>query len=87
MWGRRFNVRELFVAAEEALRARGLFERLAPDWARIESVGPLIRDTIHSKRWYAEAILDCLQMQGFTSLTSRESHMGNCATIEGTKAA
>lgn len=81
-----FDVRQLFAAAEEDLRKKGLFERLAPDWARIESVGPLIRDTIQREPWSAEAILDYLGQRGFTSLSFRHSHMGNCATIEGAKA-
>jgi ubiquinone/menaquinone biosynthesis C-methylase UbiE len=94
----RFNVAELMAAGEESLRARGLRERLAGDWKRIQTVAPLVRDAVRDiqsrkaaaaakQDWHAEAIFDCLRRNGFAGLTFQESHLGNCATITGSKAA
>jgi ubiquinone/menaquinone biosynthesis C-methylase UbiE len=91
-----FDVARLMAAGEESLRARGLFGRLAADWQRIESVAPLVRDAVmgaqgqsaaapSGRAWHAEAILETLGRDGFTGLTFRESHLGNCATITAVK--
>lgn len=91
-----FDVDELMTAAEESLRAKGLIEELAADWQRIQTVAPLIRDTIRDIQtpasatalqhgWSAEAVLDILRHERFRNLTFRESHLGNCATITGNK--
>jgi ubiquinone/menaquinone biosynthesis C-methylase UbiE len=91
-----FNVDQLMTAAEESLRAKGLLEGLAADWRRIQTVAPLIRDTIldiqarttatpSQQGWHAEAILEIMRRDGFSNLTFRESHLGNCATITGKK--
>jgi ubiquinone/menaquinone biosynthesis C-methylase UbiE len=91
-----FNVDELMAAAEQSLRAKGLLERLAADWQRIQTVAPLIRDTVRDiqsrptvtpveQGWHAEAVRDILTRQDFVNLTFRESHLGNCATILGQK--
>jgi ubiquinone/menaquinone biosynthesis C-methylase UbiE len=92
-----FNVVELMTAAEEALRSKGLLDRLAGNWKRIQTVAPLIRDAVqdtHSRKiaigakqdWHAEAIFDTLALDGFTGLTFQEAHIGNCASITGCKA-
>ncbi len=91
-----FDVRQLMSAAEASLRASGLLDQLAGDWKRIKVVAPLVRDAIvcHAQNtpsssgdgWHAESILDRLERDEFTDLTFRESHLGNCATITGTKA-
>ena len=91
-----FNVDELMTAAEEALRARGLLDRLSGDWKRIQTVAPLVRDAVQDTRsrkvaaaakqdWHAEAIFDTLRRDGFTGLTFQEAHLGNCASITGSK--
>jgi ubiquinone/menaquinone biosynthesis C-methylase UbiE len=91
-----FDVDQLMAAAEESLRAKGLLESLAGDWQRIQTVAPLIRDAVlHSQTrapasplsqvWHAEAIMEILGHDGFFNLTFRESHLGNCATIQGEK--
>jgi ubiquinone/menaquinone biosynthesis C-methylase UbiE len=91
-----FDVRPLMVVAEESLRDRGLLELLDNDWRRIESVAPLIRDSVTQTRshgptirdrspWHAEALIEWLRQSGFRDLTFRESHLGNCATITGQK--
>lgn len=91
-----FNVDQLMTAAEESLRAKGLLEKLAADWKRIQSVAPLIRDTIRDSQarttgtsleqnWHAEAILEIMRRDEFSNLTFCESHLGNCATITGKK--
>ncbi|WP_165228304.1 class I SAM-dependent methyltransferase [Aquisphaera insulae] len=91
-----FDVDQLMAFAEEALRARGAYERLADDWTRIRTVAPLIRDVIadsddraaaikKGKTLHAEAILSRLRDEGFEDLSFRESHHGNCATIVGRK--
>jgi len=91
-----FNVDELMTAAEASLRAKGLLERLSADWKRIQSVAPFIRDTIRDiqarttatplvQHWNAEAIFEIMHQDGFSNLTFRESHLGNCATIMGQK--
>jgi ubiquinone/menaquinone biosynthesis C-methylase UbiE len=83
-----WNLTELMTAAQEALRSRGVLERLANDWKRIQAIAPLVSDAVQDKqsRKSAEAILDILRRNGFTGLTFRESHLGNCATITGSKA-
>jgi ubiquinone/menaquinone biosynthesis C-methylase UbiE len=91
-----FNVAELMTAVEESLRARGRLDPLSKDWKRIETVAPLIRDAVRDTQsrkvaaavkqdWHAEAIFDTLGRDGFTNLTFRQSHLGNCATITGSK--
>jgi ubiquinone/menaquinone biosynthesis C-methylase UbiE len=91
-----FNVAELMAAAEQSLRCRGLLDRLAGDWKRIQTVAPLVRDSVQDVQsrkataaakqdWHAEAIFDTLRQDGLTSLTFQESHLGNCATITGSK--
>jgi hypothetical protein len=91
-----FDVDQLMAAAEESLRAKGLLESLAGDWQRIQTVAPLIRDAVLSSQtrapasplnqvWHAEAIMEILGHDGFFNLTFRESHLGNCATIQGEK--
>lgn len=87
-----FNVNQLMAFAEESLQAQGLFERLAADWTRIQTVAPLIRDRVQNPAspasrtgWHAEAILDHLRQKEFAKLTFQESHLGNCATVTGVK--
>jgi len=91
-----FNVVELMTAAEEALRARGLLDRLSGDWKRIQTVAPLVRDAVQDTQsrkvaaaakqdWHAEAIFDTLRRDGFTGLTFQAAHLGNCASITGSK--
>lgn len=91
-----FNVDELMTVAEESLREKGLIEELARDWQQIETIAPLIRDTISEIQtptsatelehgWNAEAIFEILRRDRFGNLTFRESHLGNCATITGNK--
>jgi ubiquinone/menaquinone biosynthesis C-methylase UbiE len=87
-----FNVNQLMAFAADSLRAQGLFERLAGDWTRIQTVAPLIRDRVQNPAspasrtgWHAEAILDHLRQKKFANLTFEESHLGNCATITGVK--
>jgi len=91
-----FNVDQLMTAAEESLRVKGLLERLAADWKRIQSVAPLIRDTIRDSQarttgtsleqnWHAEAILEIMRRDEFSNLTFCEFHLGNCTTITGKK--
>ncbi|MGH7170423.1 MAG: methyltransferase domain-containing protein [Gemmataceae bacterium] len=91
-----FNVAKLMAAAEDALRARSLLDRLAGDWKRIQTVAPLVRDAVQEVQtrkaaadtkqdWHAEALFDALQRNGFINLTFQESHLGNCATISGFK--
>jgi ubiquinone/menaquinone biosynthesis C-methylase UbiE len=92
----RFDVAALMAAAEESLRTRGILDRLSGDWRRIETVAPLVRDSIRDTEglkaaptarqdWHAEAIFDTLRRDGFTDPTFQESHLGNCATIRGLK--
>ena len=75
---------------------RGLLDRLSGDWKRIQTVAPLIRDAVQDTRsrkvaaaakqdWHAEAIFDTLRRDGFTGLTFQEAHLGNCASITGSK--
>ena len=71
-----FNVNQLMAFAEESLRAQGLFERLAADWMRIQTVAPLICDRVRDPLepasrtgWHAEAILDHLRQKGFYRAT------------------
>jgi hypothetical protein len=91
-----FNVDQLMVSAKESLRAKGLVEQLAGDWARVNSVAPLIRDRIRytqnrksptssRETWNAEFVFEHLRRSGYSNLMFRESHMGNCATIAGIK--
>jgi ubiquinone/menaquinone biosynthesis C-methylase UbiE len=82
-----FNEAELMAAAKESLRAKGILDRLAGDWQRIEAVAPIVRHVVehgHSRKG-AETIFDTLRRNGFTDMTFEESHLGNCATIRGTK--
>jgi len=87
-----FDLDQLMTFAEESLRAKGPLPGLAADWQRIQTVAPLIRDTVRDSQsrtpagssggsWHAEAILDIMRRDGFSSVTFRESHLGNCATI------
>ena len=91
-----FDVKELMSAAEQSLRSRNLLSVLGDDWHRIQTVAPLIRDTIDTiqspaakkqseSRWNAEEILQMLRTAGFRELKFLESHVGNCATISGRK--
>jgi len=91
-----FNVAQLMAAAEDALRGQGVMDRLADDWKRIQIVAPLVRDAVRDvnarkaaapagRDWHAEAILDRLREAGYEGLSFRESHLGNCATVEGRK--
>jgi ubiquinone/menaquinone biosynthesis C-methylase UbiE len=87
-----FNVNQLMAFAEESLQTQGLFEQLAADWTRIQTVAPLIRDRVQDPGspasrtgWHAEAILEHLRRKKFRNLTFQESHLGNCATISGIK--
>jgi ubiquinone/menaquinone biosynthesis C-methylase UbiE len=91
-----FDVARLMAAAEAALRDRGVLGRLAADWDRIRAVAPLVRDAVRevadrraaatgSQDWHAEALYDALRQDGYTGLTFRESHLGNCATVTGVK--
>ncbi|RPI80590.1 MAG: hypothetical protein EHM42_11915 [Planctomycetaceae bacterium] len=91
----RFNVAQLMECAEASLRGQGLLGPLAHAWNRIQTVAPLVRETITQQQsaghaaarpvWHAEALLEILKSAGFTDLTFRESHLGNCATIFGRK--
>ena len=77
-------------AAKHDLVMKGVFNRLRPDWERIQTVAPLIAQTIHeihqssvvAKRpWHAEAIYKILHDRNFRDLRMEDSHLGNCATI------
>jgi ubiquinone/menaquinone biosynthesis C-methylase UbiE len=87
-----FNVKPLAAEAERQLRESGSFEQLKDDYARVSSVAPSLESRIqaHSpgasaqtagRSWSAEQILETLRHLGFTGLTFRDSHLGNCATI------
>jgi len=91
-----FNVEQLMAAAERDLEAKHLLPLLAGDWKRIQSVAPLVRETIQvhnraaefqrvDRQWNAEILYDQLNLQGFLDLSFRPSHLGNCATIIGRK--
>ena len=86
----RFNVDELMAAAKNDLVMKGVFNRLRPDWERIQTVAPLIAQTIHEvhqssvvarRPWHAEAIYKILHDRHFRDLRMEDSHLGNCATI------
>jgi ubiquinone/menaquinone biosynthesis C-methylase UbiE len=86
-----FQVEPLMQAAREQLREQGLLEQLAEDWKRIQVVAPLIKAAVlHNKSsatdqqdsiWNAEAARGILEQAGYTGLSFRSSHLGNCATI------
>ena len=84
-----FDVNQLMLHAERSLAAKGLLGRLARDWNRIKTVAPLVRERVvgspQRPRLTAEAIRASLTRNGFAELTFRESHLGNCATVAGTK--
>lgn len=91
-----FDVRALMTAAEHSLAERNLLNRLAADWARIQSVAPHIsrriqrihkpdKPTANRGEWHAEAIAGILRTDGFQVTAFRESHHGNCATIMAVK--
>jgi ubiquinone/menaquinone biosynthesis C-methylase UbiE len=91
-----FDVSRLMAAAERALREKGLMERLASDWNRIQTVAPLVREAVREKEsrkqkahtkqdWHAEAIFERLQRERFVGLSFELSHLDNCATIAGIK--
>jgi ubiquinone/menaquinone biosynthesis C-methylase UbiE len=85
-----FDLGKLMVAGEKALREAGLSESLAHDWKQIQAVAPHVRNTIRQAQnreqpLNAEEIVAVLSTEGFESLTFRNSHVDNCATIAGTK--
>jgi ubiquinone/menaquinone biosynthesis C-methylase UbiE len=91
-----FNVSELMDFAERHIRKRGLIDELQEDWNRIQSVAPHINQKIQEVQsntaaeipktpWHAEALYEFLEVNGFRNLTFEDSHLGNCATITGTK--
>ncbi len=91
-----FNVEQLMQAAEADLAAQGLFPRLMDDWQRIQSVAPRMREFIAEKTatdsdapvgdWNAEVVRELLINREFNNVSFLLSHLGNCATITGTKA-
>jgi ubiquinone/menaquinone biosynthesis C-methylase UbiE len=93
-----FDVRPLMEFAERHLREGGRFEELRDDWSRVASVAPTLESRIRARSpevqasaagdsWNAEWIFRSLRESGFTGLTFRDSHLGNCATIAGCKPA
>ena len=93
-----FNVADLMAEGERALRDRGVFDALAIHWARIQSVAPVVNESVvenkvvraagnRLRRWSAETALEQLRIHGFTDLVMEDSHHGNCATITGRKPA
>jgi ubiquinone/menaquinone biosynthesis C-methylase UbiE len=89
-----FQVEQLMASAEEWMISRRIRDRLADDWHTIESVAPLISQSIKRTGaasandrvdWCAETVFEILQNDGFTNLTIEDSHLGNCATIRGLK--
>ena len=93
-----FDVDELMRAAEQALHDKGLLNQLGDAWRRIQTVAPIVNQVIQDHRreirpaehrldWSAETIFGRLAEQDFSGLSFTDSHLGNCATITGTKPA
>lgn len=91
-----FNVEQLMSAGKDSLIADGRFGRLESDWSRIETIAPLIADRITQAQecnlsefsdmpWSAENAHEVLKSEGYRDLAICDSHIGNCATISGTK--
>ncbi len=91
-----FNVEHLMKVAEDSLKEQGLLRSLFEDWKNIQSVAPIISNTIRKTQSHtnprnrmqaftAESIHENLIDEGYADVVFTPSHAGNCATVIGVK--
>jgi ubiquinone/menaquinone biosynthesis C-methylase UbiE len=92
---RRFNLQELLDEGVARLREREDWNTLKDDWERVTHANIKLNPKGENEwpnreergaRLWAEDIEEILRDHGFESIHIRESHLGNCATIQGKRA-
>lgn len=75
-----FRLQTLMDFAEEYLREHSLYDQLHEDWQRVAKSNQRFDPSRRSSLW-VEEIYDYLRAKGYQQMTSRDSHLGNCATL------
>src|SRR5262249_1833441 len=82
---RTFQLQPLLDYGLAMLRAEGVYEELRNDWERIYNANRVLDPGRHDGPRRAEGILDVLGEARFDGLKVEASHLGQCATVWGTK--
>ncbi|MCZ6862124.1 MAG: methyltransferase domain-containing protein [Alphaproteobacteria bacterium] len=82
---RRFRLEPLLDEAERFLREKGVYDKLKADWDRVNVANKELDPAVREERLYAKEIEQYLREAGFENLRAKDSHLGNCATVWGTK--
>jgi len=82
-----FNLQALLEEGERCLQKQGLHESLGGDWERVTRANRVLDPSARTagKRVWAEDVHAFLRNVGFTDLETKDSHLGNCATVRGRK--
>ena len=83
---RDFRLQSLIDFTDEFLREQGIYEEYGDDWERVRHANVVLDPSRRSVRLTAEDIVETLQAAGLGDIETKESHLGNCATIWATKA-
>lgn len=83
---RDFRLQSLIDFTDEFLREQGIFEAYRDDWARVRHANVVLDPSERSVRLTAEDIVEKLHAEGLEDIETKDSHLGNCATIWATNA-
>jgi ubiquinone/menaquinone biosynthesis C-methylase UbiE len=82
---RTFRLQPLLDYGVAMLRAEGVYDELKADWDRIHHANQVLDPAKREASLRAEDIAELLADDGFTDVTLVDSHLGQCATVRGTK--
>ncbi len=82
---RDFLLQHLIDFTDEFLKQQGIYEKYRNDWERVRRANVELDPSERSVRLTAEDIVEKLQAAGFEDIETKESHLGNCATVWATK--
>lgn len=80
-----FQLKPLLDRAKQELCDQGVYENLRTDWDRVYRANIENDPSDQEGRLFADDIRNHLRSNGFTKLTTEDSHFGHCTTIWGTK--
>jgi SAM-dependent methyltransferase len=89
---RAFALAPILAEVERVLKSKSLWPALARDWQRVRDVNVELDPSPGARarragRLFLEDIGALLEERGFAIASTRDSHLGNCATIVATKPA
>lgn len=80
-----FELQPLIDEGARILKEKKLLEELRGDWKRVTSSNKALNPTDREDRLRAEDIEELLIRSGWENVRMEDSHLGNCATVWGTK--